>query len=341
MTEYEGDRWSNLFNNRSGNDRDLAQRDFIGALRDLERFSDKVRRFYQSGDFDEVILNVHRIREIYQLCVDEGQNSATVYDLNKELRARIDQNAPTLDYWWEMGVVAFRRIKIGPEIAEQALMLSEDMHKYTAGYLRYRSRPELSLAPSTAKEVSHTQSDEVPPITQHAEYLGTLGVPESNTGELLYVARPSVLGCTLKSKSGIVLLIACLFSSFFVRSVIDISMIATLLRTAAVLLFLLIAMRAIIAVYSEQYEVTTRTICVMRGLLLRKKVRMPIDRIAKQRVQQSLAERVLKIGNLFIRTYSGHIIAFTEIRDPQEVSDLIGELRKNALTKNVETLMQP
>jgi membrane protein YdbS with pleckstrin-like domain len=125
----------------------------------------------------------------------------------------------------------------------------------------------------------------------------------------------------------IVLLVACLLSSFFVRSVIDISLIATLLRTAAVSLLLLIAARTIIAVYSEQYAVTTRTVCITKGLLLKKKVKTPIYRIAKQTVKQSFGERLLKIGNVFMSTYSGQIITFKEIRDPQQVSDLVSELR--------------
>ena len=329
MPEHNRDRWDTLSNNSRGGDRDLTQRDFTSALRYLERFSEKVKRFYQSGDFEEVILNAHRIKEIYQLCVENGQHSATDYNLNQELHARIERNAPILDYWWEMGIVAPRRIEIDPRIAERALTLSDDMCKYAADYLRYRSPSTSPLARSTAEEMSHPQSNQ-PAITERADYFSTPSAPQSDTGELLYLTRPSILGFALQSKSMIVLLVACLLSSFFLRSVIDISLIATLLRTAAVLLLLLIAARTVIAVYSEQYAVTTRTVCITKGLLLRKKVKTPIYRIAKQTVKQSLGGRLLKIGNVFMSTYSGQIITFKEIRDPQEVSDLVGELRRRS-----------
>jgi len=329
MPEHNRDRRDNSSNNRRGGDRDLTQRDFTGALRDLEWFAEKVKRLYQSGDFDEVILNVHRIKEIYQLCVQNGQHSATDYNLDQELHARIERNAPMLDYWWEMGIVPRRRIEIDSKIAERALMLSDDMYKYTADYLRYRSLSTSPLAHSTVEEMSHAQSNQ-PANTQRADYPATPKLLQVDTGELLYLTRPSILGFALQSKSMIVLLVACLLSSFFVRSVIDISVIATLFRMTAVLLLLLIAARTIIAVYSEQYAITTRTVCITNGLLLRKKVKTPIYRIAKQTVKQSLGGRLLKIGNVFMRTYSGQIITFKQIRDPQEVSDLVGELRRRS-----------
>jgi membrane protein YdbS with pleckstrin-like domain len=148
--------------------------------------------------------------------------------------------------------------------------------------------------------------------------------------ELLYLARPSILGCTLKQKGLVLLLVVLLFGSFFVQRLIDISLIATVLRGAAVLLFLFVAARIALTVYSERYGITSRDISIEKGLFLKKRAVIPLNRVAKLARQQSFLERLLRTGNVVIKTTS-HTMVFKEVYDPEEVAALIAELRGGTL----------
>ena len=55
--------------------------------------------------------------------------------------------------------------------------------------------------------------------------------------ELLYLARSSILGCALKHKGLVLLLVVLLFGSFFVQSLINVSLVATSPRGAALCFF--------------------------------------------------------------------------------------------------------
>jgi uncharacterized membrane protein YdbT with pleckstrin-like domain len=119
-----------------------------------------------------------------------------------------------------------------------------------------------------------------------------------------------------------------LFGSFFVQRLTDISLIATVLRGAAVLLFLFVAARIALTVYSERYGITSRDISIEKGLFLKKKkVIIPLNRVAMLTKQQSLLERLLRTGDVIIETFSGHTMVFKEIYDPEEVATLLAELR--------------
>jgi len=43
----------------------LQQLNLRRLLWQVDRLIEKARRFYQSGDYEEVILNAHRIKELY------------------------------------------------------------------------------------------------------------------------------------------------------------------------------------------------------------------------------------------------------------------------------------
>ncbi|MGP8133959.1 MAG: PH domain-containing protein, partial [Halobacteriota archaeon] len=300
----------------------------------------KARRFYQSGDYEEVILNAHRIKELYQLCIQDEDRSRGRLAFNPALRAQIEKNADSLDYWWESGVVAFHKIKISPEIARIALTVSEEMRDYVATYVDDRTG-DISYSTQATHEYStqatrDRSSYSAPYDTKRINaprpaYPIIKGGVDIDDKELLYLARPSILGCTLKHKGLVLLLVVLLFGSFFVQRLIDVSLIATVLRGAAVLLFLFVAARTALTVYSERYAITSRDISIEKGLFLKKRAVIPLNRVAKLARQQSFLERLLRTGNVVIKTASGHTMVFKEIYDPEEVAALIAELRGGTL----------
>ena len=76
-----------------------------------------------------------------------------VLAFNPALRAQIEKNADSLDYWWESGVVAFHKIKISPEIARIALTVSEEMRDYVATYVDDRTG-DISYSTQATHEYS-------------------------------------------------------------------------------------------------------------------------------------------------------------------------------------------
>ncbi|MGA7470649.1 MAG: PH domain-containing protein, partial [Halobacteriota archaeon] len=289
---------------------------------------------------EEVILNAHRIKELYQLCIQDEDRSRGRLAFNPALRAQIEKNADSLDYWWESGVVAFHKIKISPEIARIALTVSEEMRDYVATYVDDRTG-DVSYSTQATHEYStqatrDRSSYSAPYDTKRINapppaYPIIKGGVDIDDKELLYLARPSILGCTLKHKGLVLLLVVLLFGSFFVQRLIDVSLIATVLRGAAVLLFLFVAARTALTVYSERYAITSRDISIEKGLFLKKRAVIPLNRVAKLARQQSFLERLLRTGNVVIKTASGHTMVFKEIYDPEEVAALIAELRGGTL----------
>jgi membrane protein YdbS with pleckstrin-like domain len=145
----------------------------------------------------------------------------------------------------------------------------------------------------------------------------------------LYLGRPSIVGCLLAYKWILLLLIALLFGSFFVNSIPEISFIAILFRGISVLLFLFVVGRTGVTVYSERYAVTEQDLLIEKGLFFKSTATIPLIRVTAQTIQQSLLGKLLKTGNLIIKTNSGHIVAFKEIYDPGDILDLVAELRKS------------
>jgi membrane protein YdbS with pleckstrin-like domain len=315
--------------------------EFAAAVLAVDRLIEKARRFYQSGDYEEVILNAHRIKELYQLCLQDEYRSRGRFGFNPALRTQIEKNADSLDYWWESGIIAFQKIKITPEIARIALTVSEEMRDYVATYVNGRTGAASYSTQATRDRSSYdSRYDTERTSAPHPGYPVFKGGLDIDDKELLYLARPSILGCTLKHKGLVLLLVVLLFGSFFVQSLITVSLITTALRGAAVLLFVFVAARTALTVYSERYGITSRDISIEKGFFLKKTAVIPINQVAKHAKQQSFLERLLRTGNLIIKTTSGHIMVFKEIYDPEEVAALIAELRGGTWSvKNDRTSM--
>jgi membrane protein YdbS with pleckstrin-like domain len=329
MLGYSTDHWEHQRTENRDSYGPPSTTDFATAARTLDRLIEKARRFYQSGDYEEVILNAHRIKELYQLCIQDEDRSRGRLAFNPALRAQIEKNADSLDYWWESGIVAFHKITISPEIARIALTVSEEMRDYVATYVDDRTTGVSYSTQATRDRPSYNAHYDTKRINAPGPaYPIIKGGVDIDDKELLYLARPSILGCTLKQKGLVLLLVVLLFGSFFVQRLTDISLIATVLRGAAVLLFLFVAARIALTVYSERYGITSRDISIEKGLFLKKKkVIIPLNRVAMLTKQQSLLERLLRTGDVIIETFSGHTMVFKEIYDPEEVATLLAELR--------------
>ena len=328
MLGYSTDHWEHQRADDRDSDSSPPTTEFAMAARALDRLIEKARRFYQSGDYEEVILNAHRIKELYQLCLQDEYRSRGRLAFNAALRTQIEKNADSLDYWWESGIIAFHKTKITPEIARIALMVSEEMRDYVATYINDRTAAaSYSTQATRDRSFYDARYDNERISAPRPAYPVVKGGLDIDDEELVYLARPSILGCTLKHKGLVLLLVVLLFASFFVQSLINVSLIATALRGAAVLLFLFVVARTTLAVYSERYGITSRDISIEKGLFLKKTAVIPLSRVAKHAKQQSFLERLLRTGNLIIKTTSGHVIVFKEIYDPGEVAALIAELR--------------
>jgi len=336
MLGYSTDNWGHPRAENRDSYGSSSTTEFATAVRTLDLLIEKARRFYQSGDYEEVILNAHRIKELYQLCIQDEYRTRGRLAFNPALRAHIERNEDSLDYWWESGVVAFHKIKISPEIGRIALTVSEEMHDYVATYVDDRTAEVSHSAQATRGREFYDAPDDTRQVsaslTAYPIVKGGLDVDDE---ELLYLARPSILGCALKHKGLVLLLAVFLFGSFFVQRLIDVSLIATALRGAAVLLFLFLAARTAFTVYSERYGITSRDISIENGLFLKKRAVIPLNRVARLARQQSFLEKLLRTGNVIIKTTSGHIMVFNEIYDPEEVADLITELRGGRLIGHV------
>ena len=302
--------------------------EFTVAIHALDRLSEKVQRFYQSGDFEEVVLNAHQIKQLYQLCLRDEYKRRGRNTFREPLRAHIETKLDSLDYWWEAGVIAFQNIKIGPEIAKAALTLSEEMRAYLVSYIEYSGDDTLRASQVTNNRSSYEANVSKKPVVPLSSYPVRKGGMKIEDERLLYLSRPSIVGCALAYKWIVFLMVALLFGSFFVSSITDISLIATLFRGLSLLLFLFVAGRTGIAVYSERYAITDQDLYIERGLLFKSTATVPLIRISAQTIQQSMLGKMLKTGNVIVKTHSGHIMALKGIYDPRGVFELVADLRK-------------
>lgn len=302
--------------------------EFLIAVRALDRLIEKARRFYRSGDFEEVVLNAHLIKELFELCVREEYRRQGRCTFRETLRIQIEKKTDLLDYWWDEGIIAFQKIKIGPEIAKMALAAAEEMCEYIASYVDYRSgTTSYSDQTASGSPFYDARTDKKIAGSAPRAYPVTKGGLKIGDAEVLYLARPSILGCALEYKGLELLLVAFLFGSFFASAVVGIDLIATLLRAISVLLFLFVAGRTVIAAYSETYIITVHSIYIEKGLFLKHTAAIPLNRVAKLTKQQGLSGKLSKTGNLNIKTSTGHLFIFKEIYDPDEVCELMSELR--------------
>ena len=66
MISYHKDYWDHPREINSASEKSPTP-EFSTAVRALDRLSEKVRRFYQSGDFEEVVLNAHQILSLIHI----------------------------------------------------------------------------------------------------------------------------------------------------------------------------------------------------------------------------------------------------------------------------------
>ncbi|HYA33805.1 MAG TPA: PH domain-containing protein [Candidatus Bathyarchaeia archaeon] len=328
MTRYGIDPWEH--NNGENKDNySLRTTELAKAVEVSDQLIEKVRRFFQSGDYDEVILSAHRIQLLYRLCLEDEFRRQGRVTFNPVLRARIEKNATSLDHWWELGVIEFQKMAIGPEIARIALTVSDDMHGYITAYVN-GATPAPYLAQASRERSYYDASLDAERISTRPVYPLIKGGLNIDDEDLIYLARPSILGCTLRYEGFILLLIALLLGSFFVQAVLDVGLVATVLRGAAVLLFLFIAARVALIVYSERYGITARDILVEKGLFLKKTAVIPLNQVTKRATRQSLSGKLLKTGNVFMKTAGGQTIVFQDVYDPDDVASLVAELQSKA-----------
>ena len=73
----------------------------VQITHDLERLIDKVYRFYESGDYEEVILNAVKIEGLYRVCSRDEYRRYGRHLLNLDLKFRIDHDAKFLRSLYE------------------------------------------------------------------------------------------------------------------------------------------------------------------------------------------------------------------------------------------------
>jgi membrane protein YdbS with pleckstrin-like domain len=329
MSGYGRDYWDYQQERNDVVETSSSTLEFDTAVRALDRLIEKARRFYQSRDYEEVVLNAHQIKELYQLCLLDEYKRQGRYAFRPTLRAQIDRNLDSLDYWWDEGIVAFQKIKIGPEIAKAALALSEEIRDYLTSYINYRSGASFRTSQASSRSLNSAQLGKNLVSVARRTYPVKKGGLKIEDEGLLYLSRPSIAGCILEYKGIVLLLAALLFGSFFVTGFNEASMVATILRGGAVVLFLFVAGRIGIALYSERYAITERDICIEKGLLFKNTATIPLNMVAKHSKKQSLLGRLFKTGDLVIETRNGYILAFKGIYDPEEVVGLLTELCNN------------
>jgi len=328
MSGYNVDYWDNQ-NEINGATGKFPTPKFATAVHDLDRLTEKVRRFYQTGDFEEVVLKAHQIKELYQLCQQDEFSKQGRSTFRPELRTHIERNLDSLDYWWEAGVVAFHEIRIGPDIAKEALELSEDMRDFMVSYVESRGDDALRASQDTRDHSAYKAPSSKRPVVPLSPYPVKKGGFKINNERLLYMARPSILGCALVYKGLLLLLVALLFGSFFVERFTNISLIATLFRGLSILIFLYVVVRTVKAIYSERYAITEQDLFIEKGLFFKSTATIPLIRVETLKIQQSLLGKLLKTGNFVIKTNSGHAMALKRIYNPGEVFELVTELRKS------------
>jgi hypothetical protein len=213
MSGYDKDYWDYPREINSATEKSPTP-EFGTAVRALDRLSEKVRRFYQSGDFEEVVLNAHQIKELYQLCLRDEYRRKGRNTFRPALRAHIESNLDSLDYWWETGVVAFQKIKIGPEIAKTAMTLSEEMRDYLMSYVDYQGGDTLRASQTISNSSSYEAQLRKKPVVPRSSYPVRKGGLKIEEEGLLYLGRPSIVGCMLEYKWILLLLVALLFGSF-------------------------------------------------------------------------------------------------------------------------------
>ncbi len=291
---------------------------------DIERLIDKVYRFYESGDYEEVILNAVKIEGLYRVCSRDEYRRYGRHLLNLDLKFRIDHDAKFLRSLYEdLTNVELSTSRVTPEYARRAVNISNDMYDYITTYIK-EAPPATKVNRSEGREPieeSHHIEDPVSYVhdvgEERFEELNELDLSDY---KVLFVGRQSFL--SLLTKSTRVIAISCflLITSIFVTAV---TYLPITLRAVGVAILLYAAVRIFVGTYSEQYIITTDEILIKRGVLFKKIAKAPIDLIIKQRMKQPFLGKILNFGNIFFGIYGGRSLIFKGVSDPKFICDLV------------------
>ncbi len=295
---------------------------------DLERLIDKVYRFYESGDYEEVILNAVKIERLYAVCLRDEYRRYGRHLFNLDLKFRIDHDAKFLRSLYEdLTNVELGTSRITPEYARRAVNISNDMYDYITTYIK-------DVPP--ARKVDRSEERELIEAPNHMDYpvshihdVGDERFEELNELDLsdyrvLFVGRQSFFNLLTKSSRLIALSCFLLIASIPVANfATGITALPEVLRAVAVAILLYVAARIFLGTYSEQYIITTDEILIKRGVVFKKTVKAPIDLIIKQRMKQPFLGKILNFGNIFFGIYGGRSLVFKGVSDPKFVCDLV------------------
>jgi len=291
---------------------------------DLERLIDKVYRFYESGDYEEVVLNVKKIEALYKICLQDEYRRYGRHLFNQNLKFRIDHDAKFLHSLYEDLInVEVSSSRITPEYAKRAVNISNDMYDYITTYVKDTPR---------AVKVDRVERGEPIEEFRHTDYTDpyVYGISEERLEEqndldlsnykVLFIGRQSILSLIAKSLRFIAFSCLLFIMSIFVKSV---AYLPVAVRAIGAVILLFITARIFISTYSEQYIITTDEILVKRGVLFKKTAKAPIDLIIKQRMKQSFLGKILNFGSIFFGIYGGKSLIFKGVSDPKFVCGLI------------------
>jgi hypothetical protein len=296
----------------------------VQITHDLARLIDKVYRFYESGDYEEVILNAVKIEGLYRICVQDEYRRYGRHLINIDLKFRIDHDVKFLRSLYEdLTNVEFSASRITPEYARRAVNISNDMYDYITTYVK-EVPPTMKIDRLEGREsIAASRHIDYPVPYMHGvgeERFEELNELDLSNYKVLFVGRQSFL--SLFTKSIRFIAVSCLFfvTSIFVTGV---TYLPVTLRAIGVAILLFVAARIFLDTYSEQYIITTDEILIKRGVLFKKTAKAPIDLIIKQRMKQPFLGKILNFGNIFFGIYGGRSLVFKGVSDPKFICDLI------------------
>jgi len=290
----------------------------------LERLIDKVYRFYESGDYEEVILNVKKIEALYEICLQDEYRRYGRHLFNQNLKFRIDHDAKFLrSLYQDLINVELSGSRIAPEYATRAVNIANDMYDYIIEYVKDTSR-----APKIDRSGMREPIEEFTPKDYADSYAYDINEErfeeqddiDLSNYKVLFIGRQSILSLIAQSIRLIAFSFILFIISIFVKSM---AYLPVALRAIGAVILLFIAARIFIGTYSEQYIITTDEILVKRGILFKKTAKAPIDLIIKQRMKQPFLGKILNFGSIFFGIYGGKSLIFKGVSDPRFVCGLI------------------
>jgi hypothetical protein len=300
----------------------------VQITHDLERLIDKVYRFYESGDYEEVILNAVKIEGLYKVCSRDEYRRCGRHLFNLDLKFRIDHDVKFLRSLYEdLTNVELSTSRITPEYARRAVNISNDMYDYITTYIK-EAPPATKVNRTEGREpIEESHHIDYPISYMHdvgAERFEELNELDLSDYKVLFVGRQSFLSLLTKSTRLIAISCFLLITSIPIANfVTGVTYLPVTLRAAGVAILLYVAARVFLGTYSEQYIITTDEILIKRGVLFKKTVKAPIDLIIKQRMKQPFLGKILNFGNIFFGIYGGRSLIFKGVSDPKFICDLV------------------